>query len=439
MSEPKKVDRRKFIYAGLGAVALIAIGAAAYVAMNPPVVTQTVTTSTTVPTTSVVTTTVPTTSVVTTTVPTTSVVTTTVKKGYFWGDSPYENEETWYWTLTRAMHYYAEYLGDRVVTLDPHTNTDPQIRDIRYLVSEGIDGLMCAPTSMEGLVDVLDWAKKEKGVPIVCYDSDAKTPSVSIAIRVDSFTIGKQCAEKLIKVMKDDGVEPKGKVFIVYDRPENLVQSARKDGMESVLKEYPGLEITEYTAFSTMEKAKQAITQACQGIGQPVIVMATNMPQLAGAVEGLKSAGMATPRGKAGHVYVGGIDAGPDILAYMKEGLIDVAADQPNLFYGALAIKFLRTIKEKGENALPPIGATVISDPSKPEGPQADGTYNIVIPPDLEFAGVKPFKYPVWAPCKVADFSGHRWLQVSAFLVTPDIADTAPIWANVCKIWFGKG
>jgi multiple sugar transport system substrate-binding protein len=81
MSEPKKVDRRKFIYAGLGAVALIAIGAAAYVAMNPPVVT--VTTSTTVPTTSVVTTTVPTTSVVTTTsvatttVPTTSVVTTT--------------------------------------------------------------------------------------------------------------------------------------------------------------------------------------------------------------------------------------------------------------------------------------------------------------------------------------------------------------------------
>ena len=70
-SEPKKVDRRKFIYAGLGAVALVAIGAAAYVAMNPPVVTQTVTTSTTVPTTSVVTTT----SVATTTLPVT--VTTT--------------------------------------------------------------------------------------------------------------------------------------------------------------------------------------------------------------------------------------------------------------------------------------------------------------------------------------------------------------------------
>ncbi|MEM3385624.1 MAG: extracellular solute-binding protein [Nitrososphaeria archaeon] len=106
-SEPKKVDRRSFIYAGLGAVALIAIGAAAYVALNPPVVTQTITTSTTVPTTSIVTTTVPTTSVVTTTVPTTTVITTTptvtpsgsmtmyVEKGWY-----AEEEEAKKWLAT---------------------------------------------------------------------------------------------------------------------------------------------------------------------------------------------------------------------------------------------------------------------------------------------------------------------------------------------------
>jgi multiple sugar transport system substrate-binding protein len=68
MSEPKKVDRRKFIYAGLGA-ALVVLGVTALVVTRPPeVITQT----TTVPTTSVVTITVPTTSVVTTTVPTTT-------------------------------------------------------------------------------------------------------------------------------------------------------------------------------------------------------------------------------------------------------------------------------------------------------------------------------------------------------------------------------
>ncbi|MEM3385409.1 MAG: sugar ABC transporter substrate-binding protein [Nitrososphaeria archaeon] len=74
--EPKKVDRRNFLYAGLGAIALVAIGAAAYIAMNPPVVTQTTTTVITQPTTTIVT--QPTT--ITTTVPTTSVVTTTATK-----------------------------------------------------------------------------------------------------------------------------------------------------------------------------------------------------------------------------------------------------------------------------------------------------------------------------------------------------------------------
>ena len=95
-SEPKKVDRRKFIYAGLGAVALIAIGAAAYVAMNPPVVTQTVTTSTTVPTTSVVTTTVPTTSIVTTTISTTT-STAAPEELVFWRTTPLTpaGEEAW--------------------------------------------------------------------------------------------------------------------------------------------------------------------------------------------------------------------------------------------------------------------------------------------------------------------------------------------------------
>ncbi|MEM2951066.1 MAG: extracellular solute-binding protein [Nitrososphaeria archaeon] len=68
--EPRKVGRRSFIYAGLGAVALIAIGAAAYFATRPPAV---VTQTTTVPTTTVVT--QPTTTVVTTTIPTITTVT----------------------------------------------------------------------------------------------------------------------------------------------------------------------------------------------------------------------------------------------------------------------------------------------------------------------------------------------------------------------------
>lgn len=400
-------------------------------------ITQPTTTVTTVtkPTTFVTTVTQPTTTVTTVTQPTT-VVTTVVEKpkGYFWGDSPYEMIEPWYWTLNRAALYYASYLGDKIITIDPHMNLEPQIKDIRYMMQLKVDGLMVAPTSAEGIVDVLEEAH-DQGLPIVTYDADANTPVVGISIRVDSFRMGKQLAEKFVEMIKADGKELEGTVFMVHDRPGNVIQVARKDGMLSVLNQYPGLEVIEFTAFSRTEKAKEVIMEATRAYGKPFIVMATNLTQLIGVVEGLKAVDLAIPRGKEGHVYVAGVDAGPTVLTMLKEGLIDVAIDQPNLFYGALAIKFLRLIKEKGEEALPSVGTTVISDPKKPEGPQPDGTYNIFIE-DIEVKGVRPFQFPFWAPCPVAEHQGHRWLQLNSALVTAENADTIPIWSNVVKPWF---
>jgi ABC-type glycerol-3-phosphate transport system substrate-binding protein len=151
MSEPKKVDRRKFIYAGLGAVALIAIGAAAYVAMNPPVVTQTVTTSTTVPTTSVVTTTVPTTTVVTTTVPTTS--------------TPSEKVEITFmdWTLTEIPFKYT------AIKMFEESHPNIKIKPIETpyegyfdkLVTQHVAG---SPPDVFALIPEENWKLAEAGV-----------------------------------------------------------------------------------------------------------------------------------------------------------------------------------------------------------------------------------------------------------------------------------
>jgi len=152
-------------------------------------------------------------------------------------------------------------------------------------------------------------------------------------------------------------------------------------------------------------------------------------------VEGLKSAKMAVPRGQEGHVWVAGVDAGTECLRMIKDGLIDAAIDQPNLWYGTLAMRFMRMIKQEGAQALPNYNQTVISDPTKKEGHQGDGTYNIVIP-DIEYKGVRPFQYPIFAPCPVVEEYGHRWLQVNSFFVDETNADTAPIWTNVAKAWF---
>jgi len=75
-TEPKKVDRRKFLYAGVGAAIIVLGGATLYLATKPAETVTSVSTSTAT-TTATTATTVPTTSVVTTTVPTTTTVSTT--------------------------------------------------------------------------------------------------------------------------------------------------------------------------------------------------------------------------------------------------------------------------------------------------------------------------------------------------------------------------
>jgi multiple sugar transport system substrate-binding protein len=124
MSEPKKVDRRTFLYAGLGAVALIAIGAAAYFATRPPeviTVTQSTTVATTIPTTSVITTTVPTTSVVTTT----QTISPSTSKVVFWYGGPWIAAEQA--VILSLIRDFEEKTGIKVeLTFTPHLELYPK-------------------------------------------------------------------------------------------------------------------------------------------------------------------------------------------------------------------------------------------------------------------------------------------------------------------------
>jgi ABC-type sugar transport system substrate-binding protein len=407
--KPKEVTRRSYLkYVG-GAVAAAAVAAAGYglySTSQPPQqpVTATIT------------------------------ETATTKAGYFWGDTPFEMVEEWYWTLNRAALAYANLTGDRLMTIDPHMTIESQTKDIEYMLQLGIDGLMGCPIDPEGSVKVWEEAKA-KGIPVATYDGSANTSAIDISIRVDARRLGKQLAEAFVKKMQAAGAKLEGPLFMSYHGETNPFQTERMNGMLDVMNQYPGLKIIKYATESSEEKAKTAIFEASQSEGKPTIVMATNMTQFIGCVEGLQSAKMAIPRGQDGHVWVAGVDCGQEILKFIKDGLVDVGIDQPNLWYGTLAMRFMKMVKEQGAKALPAVGQTVISDPALAEGNQTDGTYNVVIP-DFEYKGVRPFQYRIFAPCPVVDDHGHPWLQVNSFIVDETNADTAPIWTNVAKAWF---
>lgn len=358
------------------------------------------------------------------------------KKSYKWGEVALYWGDEFLITLSRAAQYYAADQGDTYVVLNPNLSVEAQIRDVRYMV-EGlkVDGIMISPLSDVALVDVIEWAI-DQGVPVVCYNTDVQTPKMPLSILVSNEKFGEAAAEALIKEIQKDGVELKGKVIIIgCGSPEDPWVPQRNGGIKSVLQRYPGIEVLEYFApGAAVEIAKQKVVEAITAFGRPLAVFGTNCTTDVGVIEGLKAANMYVKRGEPGHVYVGCLDTPSPVRDAIIEGYVDVSADQPNLAYGFLSIYFLRLIKEKGVDALPPVGSVVICDPNKPEGPQPDGTWNAV-PKGGEHEGVRPTDMTYWAPAPVVERYGHRWLQTGVFVSTRENIKDAPIWINVVDKW----
>lgn len=365
-----------------------------------------------------------------------SVYARTPERGYLWGEEALYLGDEFLITLSRAAKYYAADQGDTLITLNPNLSVEAQIRDLRYMVKGlKVDGILISPLSDVALVNVTEWAIDE-GVPVVCYNTDVRTAKMPLSILVSNVRFGEAAAEALVEEIKKDGVELKGKVFVIgCGTPMDPWVPQRNGGIINVLKKYPGIEIVEYFAPGASEEVtKEKVVEGITAFGRPLAIFGTNCTTDVGVVEGLKAKGMLVPRGQPGHVYVGCLDTPSRTKEDMLKGYVDISVDQPNLAYGFLSVYFLRLIKEKGVDALPPIGTTVICDPAKPEGPQPDDTWNAAPKGDVH-EGVCPTDMRYWAPAKVVDQYGHRWLQTEVYVSTPETVEEAPIWINVVEKW----
>ncbi len=402
-----EVSRRNYVkYAGAGVVVVAVAAAGGYYATRPPAITET--------------------------------TTETSAKKWKWGFSPYYIDDDWYRTDVKGAEFYAADRGYDFIVQNPHGNIETQIKDVRNMVSAlKIDGLLLTPCDAAVIVDTIEWVK-EQGVPVVLTWYDAETEAADFAIITDFDFIGKRMAEEMIAAAQKDNAEIKGKVFIVAG-PSGDYQSMTLTNAElGVLNNYPDLEIVklECPSWGTDEAIKNVV-DAYHGHGKPFGLLANNMTTAIGSVEGMRSANIAVTRGQPGHIYTSSFDGNPTIWDDMEAGLIDCFADGPNPHLECLGMDCLAIIKEKGLEALPPVGATVIQDLNKPEGPQSDGTWNFILY-GKEHNGVNPWLVAPWAPSQVFSFKGyHSRMLAAGAIVTPDkLAEFKEIsWVKLSEAW----
>jgi ribose transport system substrate-binding protein len=129
-----------------------------------------------------------------------------------------------------------------------------QINEIRNMMSEGYDAIICIAASETGLNAVLEEAA-DRGIVVVCYDANVDSDKV-YNVNTDQFEYGRLLADWLVNSM--DG---SGNILWIKGIEGNAVTINRSEGMQSVLDQYPDINVLG-TGFGEWDDSTTATVMA---------------------------------------------------------------------------------------------------------------------------------------------------------------------------------
>jgi ribose transport system substrate-binding protein len=128
-------------------------------------------------------------------------------------------------------------------------NVQEQAAAIERLTSSGVSGIAIACTDAKFLTPVIDEAI-DKGVPVMCFDSDAPKSKRFAYYGVDDIAFGKAIMKQLAVEINN-----KGTIAALSGNAHALNQQRRLQGIKEELKKYPNIVLPEGNVFHNIEIA----------------------------------------------------------------------------------------------------------------------------------------------------------------------------------------
>jgi inositol transport system substrate-binding protein len=221
-------------------------------------------------------------------------------------------------------------LADQVemIFLDAQNDALKQNSQVDNLISQKVDAIVIIPFDREQNVPAIQAAKKAN-IPII--ELNASTTAIedrTSYVGSDDLVSGKMLMECLAKAA--DG---KGKMVILHGPTGQNAEVMRHTGAKEILKNYPGIEIVaEKVCDWDRAKALDAMNNILQSGLDFNIVFSENDEMAMGASVALQSA-------KRKDVVIGGIDAIPDALQAVKDGVLTCTVFQNAKAQGETALE----------------------------------------------------------------------------------------------------
>lgn len=249
-----------------------------------------------------------------------------------------DSNDKFYSYMLNEIKDYSKSLNDvELVYTDAKQDSNVQLSQVEELISQKVDVIVLNPVDINEIKSITDKANAAK-VPIINLNEPFVNQSdlECYYIGSDSKQLGTLEMEYLAKK-----INYKGNVAIITGKMGQESQRLRTEAYHEVLAKYPDIKIVAEQTADYNRARSMALMENLLESGEEIDAVACNSDEMAiGALMAIESAG------KLGKIAVGGIDATPDALDYLKSGKLAVTVfqDEPGLAQCAIetAIKLAR-------------------------------------------------------------------------------------------------
>jgi ribose transport system substrate-binding protein len=238
------------------------------------------------------------------------------------------------------------------------------------MINRRVDGLAVAAAERKILVATIDRAMK-LGIPVTIFDSGIESENYTSFVATDNYEGGRLAGRSLAKL-----IGGQGKVGLILHAPGSASTMDRERGFRDVLKtEFPGIKIAaEQYGMADRAKARAAAENMLTAHPDLAGLFGSSEPSSTGASLAVRG------RGLAGKVKVVAFDASGNLVADMRDGVIQAMVVQDPFKMGFEAV---RTVVDKLNGKTPPkridLAAVAIfaEDANRPE-------YQRLLSPELK-------------------------------------------------------
>ncbi len=155
--------------------------------------------------------------------------------------------------MSREIGFYPNYDIELIIR-DAHNQSEQQIEDIKYLVSQGIDILIVSPNEAEPLTGIVEEVYSQ-GIPVMVIDRMINSDKYTAFLGGKNFDIGLGAAHFAAQLL-----EGRGRVLEITGLPGSTPAMERGKGFREGLINYPGIEIVNSLNGSWLHDRARVLT-----------------------------------------------------------------------------------------------------------------------------------------------------------------------------------